>query len=191
MTHHTGSVPDCERAPDWRDAAACRNYNPELFFPVGNTGSALLQIEEAKAVCYRCPAIEWCLRWALDTGQESGVWGGLSEDERRALKRRAARQSGREPVDMLVFNKTASLEDACRELYDRYTELRGEHLVWIAERTQVKIRHRERTYGQICFQAAHGRWPDGPVYRTCDVDQCVAPRCLTDKTIRASRKAIA
>ena len=77
---------------DWRHSAVCRDEDPELFFPIGNTGPSLLQIEEAKAVCGRCPVMEQCLRWALDTTQESGVWGGMSEDERRALKRRRARR---------------------------------------------------------------------------------------------------
>ncbi|RAE30272.1 WhiB family transcriptional regulator, partial [Burkholderia multivorans] len=47
--------------------------------------------EEAKTVCRRCEVAETCLQWALESGQDAGVWGGLSEDERRALKRRAAR----------------------------------------------------------------------------------------------------
>ena len=76
---------------NWRDRAACIGENPELFFPDGNTGSALRQIEEAKAVCLRCQVSEICLRWALDSGQDAGVWGGMSEDERRALKSRRAR----------------------------------------------------------------------------------------------------
>jgi WhiB family redox-sensing transcriptional regulator len=76
---------------DWRHRAACRDEDPELFFPIGNSGPALLQIEQAKAVCRRCPVASECLTWALDTGQDSGVWGGLSEDERRALKRRSVR----------------------------------------------------------------------------------------------------
>ncbi|WP_311477740.1 WhiB family transcriptional regulator [uncultured Gulosibacter sp.] len=76
---------------DWRESAACMNADPELFFPVGNTGPALEQIDAAKSVCGRCPVTEQCLQYALDTNQDSGVWGGLSEDERRALKRRAAR----------------------------------------------------------------------------------------------------
>lgn len=76
---------------DWRTQAACRDKDPELFFPVGNTGAALKQIEEAKAVCRTCPVIDQCLKWALDTNQDSGIWGGLTEDERRALKRRAMR----------------------------------------------------------------------------------------------------
>ncbi|MPN52707.1 Transcriptional regulator WhiB1 [bioreactor metagenome] len=42
-------------------------------------------------VCRRCQAREECLRWALEAGQDHGVWGGMSEDERRAMKRRASR----------------------------------------------------------------------------------------------------
>jgi WhiB family redox-sensing transcriptional regulator len=74
---------------DWRHAAACRGEDPELFFPIGSTGPALLQIEEAKSVCRGCDVQGMCLR--LGTGEDAGVWGGLSEDERRALKRRVAR----------------------------------------------------------------------------------------------------
>ncbi|MFJ3043856.1 WhiB family transcriptional regulator [Streptomyces tendae] len=78
---------------NWRAASACRNEDPELFFPIGNTGPALLQIEEAKAVCLRrCPVMERCLQWALESGQEHGVWGGTDEDERRRMRRRAARK---------------------------------------------------------------------------------------------------
>lgn len=76
---------------DWRHEAACLDEDPELFFPIGNSGPALLQIEEAKKVCARCTVREPCLEWALGAGQDHGVWGGLSEDERRAMKRRAAR----------------------------------------------------------------------------------------------------
>jgi WhiB family redox-sensing transcriptional regulator len=83
------------RGFDWRHRAACRDEDPELFFPIGNTGPALLQIEDAKTVCRRCPVIDQCLQWALESGQDAGVWGGMSEDERRALKRRAARARSR------------------------------------------------------------------------------------------------
>jgi WhiB family transcriptional regulator, redox-sensing transcriptional regulator len=83
---------------DWRHIAACREVDPELFFPIGNSGPALLQIEEAKQVCRRCPVVEDCLRWAIDSGQDAGVWGGLSEDERRALKRRTVRLRARASV---------------------------------------------------------------------------------------------
>src|SRR4051812_29656791 len=78
-------------AMDWRHRAVCLDEDPELFFPIGNTGPAIMQIEEAKQVCRRCDVREQCLAWALEAGQDHGVWGGLSEDERRALKRRNAR----------------------------------------------------------------------------------------------------
>ncbi|MFJ3229179.1 WhiB family transcriptional regulator [Streptomyces sp. NPDC086783] len=76
---------------DWRSRALCRCEDPDLFFPIGDTGPALLQIEEAKAVCRRCPVMETCAQWAISTGQAEGVWGGLSEKERRSFKRRSAR----------------------------------------------------------------------------------------------------
>lgn len=72
---------------DWRTRAACRDVDPELFFPVGTTGPALVQIDQAKGICRTCNVTDECLSWAIDSGQESGVWGGLSEDERRAFKR--------------------------------------------------------------------------------------------------------
>ena len=80
---------------DWRHQSACREEDPELFFPVGNTGPAITQIGEAKKGCNRCIVKDACLAWALESGQDAGVWGGLSEDERRALKRRAARNRAR------------------------------------------------------------------------------------------------
>jgi WhiB family redox-sensing transcriptional regulator len=83
---------------DWRHEAGCREVDPELFFPIGNSGPALLQIEEAKQVCRRCTVMEECLRWAIDSGQDAGVWGGMSEDERRALKRRTIRLRARAHV---------------------------------------------------------------------------------------------
>ncbi|MFG2586888.1 WhiB family transcriptional regulator [Streptomyces sp. NBC_01166] len=80
---------------NWRMHAACREEDPDLFFPIGSTGPALVQAEEAKAVCGTCPVREQCLEWALENGQDSGVWGGMDENERRALKRRRARQQAR------------------------------------------------------------------------------------------------
>lgn len=80
---------------DWRHKALCRYVDPEIHFPVGTSGPALLRIAEAKTVCGRCPVVTECLNWALETGQDAGVWGGMSEDERRALKRRNARTRAR------------------------------------------------------------------------------------------------
>ncbi|MGH8932540.1 MAG: WhiB family transcriptional regulator [Egibacteraceae bacterium] len=77
---------------DWRDHAACLDTDPELFFPIGTTGPALNQIERAKAVCQRCDVATQCLEWAIATRQDAGVWGGLTDDERRALRRSRQRR---------------------------------------------------------------------------------------------------
>src|SRR5690625_7176174 len=78
----------------WRHHAECLKHDPELFFPIGNTGPAITQIQEAKAVCQSCDVMTECLQFALETGQDSGGWRGLSEDERRPLKGRHARARG-------------------------------------------------------------------------------------------------
>ena len=80
-------------AEDWREKASCRSVDPDLFFPVGTTGIALVQIEHAKSVCQQCDVKQACLDFAIQTNQESGVWGGTSEEERRKLRRKwVARQ---------------------------------------------------------------------------------------------------
>jgi WhiB family redox-sensing transcriptional regulator len=72
---------------DWRTSAACRDTDPDLFFPIGTTGQAIDQIEAARAVCIECDVRDACLEFALATNQESGVWGGTSEEERRKLRK--------------------------------------------------------------------------------------------------------
>ena len=81
----------------WRSLAACLGENPELFFPIGNADPAFAQIKTAKVVCHRCEVVDTCLRWAMKSHQEDGVWGGLSVDERHSLRRRddRARRVGR------------------------------------------------------------------------------------------------
>ena len=84
----------------WREDAICRDTDPALFFPVGTTGHALVQIEHAKRVCGECVVARQCLDFALETNQDSGIWGGLTEEERRVIRRRrvaaarAARAAG-------------------------------------------------------------------------------------------------
>jgi WhiB family redox-sensing transcriptional regulator len=83
----TDSVTHVPAVRDWRALAACRDTAPDLFFPVGSTGLAVEQIEAAKAVCEECAVKDACLKFALETNQDSGIWGGTSEDERRRLRR--------------------------------------------------------------------------------------------------------
>src|SRR3954454_13969584 len=76
----------------WRLRALCRSVDPDLFFPVGATGLAIDQIMSAKEVCALCPVNEACLEYALVTNQDSGIWGGTSEEERLTLRRQWLRQ---------------------------------------------------------------------------------------------------
>ena len=74
----------------WRSQAICRDTDPDLFFPIGTTGQALVQIDRAKEVCGVCPVKSECLEYALETNQDSGIWGGLDEEQRRNIRRQAA-----------------------------------------------------------------------------------------------------
>lgn len=92
------SRPADERQPDaeaahWTELAACRapGTDPELFFPVSETGMASRQVALAKTVCARCPVTDQCLDWAVRTGEPEGIWGGTTPSERRRLRRRRLR----------------------------------------------------------------------------------------------------
>jgi|GEM_PF-1055161 len=96
---------------DWRKSALCAEVaGPKLFFPVGVTGAAEIQIEDAKDVCGGCPVVAPCLSFAIETNQEYGIWGGKSEEERRALRRvwRAERRAQR--VQLVKFQSPNDLE---------------------------------------------------------------------------------
>jgi WhiB family transcriptional regulator, redox-sensing transcriptional regulator len=84
LTGDISRLRESDLAPgeDWRSAAACRDADPDLFFPVSASGNSVEQIERAKAVCAACLVRQPCLAFALRTGQSHGIWGGLSEEER-------------------------------------------------------------------------------------------------------------
>ena len=85
----------------WRHQAACAGEATDLFFPIGTSGPAVRQAEEAKRICAGCPVDLACLQWAFSSGIEHGVWGGLTEEERRAWKRRHSRGRARAGSDLL------------------------------------------------------------------------------------------
>jgi len=122
-------------APDWQKYGVCRTEDPELFFPVGSTGPAAVQAEEAKAVCNNgCPVQKICLQWALETRQDTGVWGGLSEEERARIHRRrvpGTSKDGRTSVQVIVESRL-----------DEYLALEAEGL------TAWEIGRRMRTNAQ-------------------------------------------
>lgn len=83
---------------DWRSAAACLGTDPEVFFPVAESGSAHeRQVAEAKAVCARCPVRAECLGEALASIPD-GIAGGLTAVERRRLSRGRRQLTGEELV---------------------------------------------------------------------------------------------
>lgn len=81
-------------ADEWRSQALCAQVDTDVFFPdhAGASG------RDAKQICRLCPVQEQCLQFALDTGQRHGIWGGLSERERRALKRPLSDQKVSRPL---------------------------------------------------------------------------------------------
>ena len=80
-----------ETLAEWWSLAACQSADPDLFFPISKTGPAIGQAARAKAVCTACPVRTDCLRYALAAGPLQGVWGGLTEEERRLLRQRQAK----------------------------------------------------------------------------------------------------
>ncbi|PWG66787.1 WhiB family transcriptional regulator [Bifidobacterium callitrichidarum] len=72
----------------WREQAACRNEDPELFFPLPNDRGSE---EKAIAICETCPVKADCLQAALNEQDQFGIWGGLTAEDRRSLLRRRMR----------------------------------------------------------------------------------------------------
>ncbi|MFY1679526.1 MULTISPECIES: WhiB family transcriptional regulator [unclassified Streptomyces] len=77
---------DTQPVPAWQDAALCAQTGADFFFP--EPGSS---VREAKRICGLCPIRSTCLEYALERDERFGVWGGLSETERLAIRRESAR----------------------------------------------------------------------------------------------------
>jgi WhiB family redox-sensing transcriptional regulator len=69
----------------WQSRANCMGVDPDLFFPERGAST-----REAKEVCRGCVVRDNCLEYALDSGEKFGIWGGMSERERRRLRRARA-----------------------------------------------------------------------------------------------------
>src|ERR1700691_6293250 len=78
-----GSMPSVTAgSPSWRQAAACRSADPDLFFPDSFSWRSSEQVARAKAVCAACIVRRQCLQYALAANETHGVWGGMTEEER-------------------------------------------------------------------------------------------------------------
>ena len=72
---------------EWKQRANCSGTDPEAFFPVGKGGTLKTQSNTPKKICQRCSVRAECLAYAIEEKLYDGVWGGLDEDERRAMRR--------------------------------------------------------------------------------------------------------
>lgn len=79
----TRNAPDIDDTDAWEKRSACRDYDPELFFPVGHGALAEAQYEIARSICNSCPVRQRCLTESLERGDEWGMFGGQTPEERR------------------------------------------------------------------------------------------------------------
>lgn len=91
IVRHNPAPVSTSATANWHARAACRDEDPELFFPTGTSGFALMQANEAKTVCARCPVAATCLETALARNEKWGVFGGMDENERARIRRSRAK----------------------------------------------------------------------------------------------------
>ena len=85
MSIGTRQATSTDEDSGWQLAANCLSVDPDLFFPERGAST-----KEAKAVCQGCEVRNDCLEYALANGEKFGIWGGLSERERRRIRRQRA-----------------------------------------------------------------------------------------------------
>lgn len=93
------------KAHNWREQAACQHVIPDLFYP---QPTDTVIVRQAKQVCSTCPVKLECLETALRDGEQFGIWGGLTAEERRQLlrKRLWEQRRSRWDADGSVFMRT-------------------------------------------------------------------------------------
>ncbi|MFF9271103.1 WhiB family transcriptional regulator [Streptomyces rochei] len=182
MITYTGGTP---RAEDWRDSSACLDHDPELFFPNGTEGGWKTTTHDAKAICARCPVASDCLTFALNEGIQYGIYGGLTDNERRKLQRRATAQITDADVDEV--RRPATLEEA----FARHATVHGDgHLLWTGPK-QLFFAGVYYTPRRTAYLVGHDRPAFGQVHPTCGVAECVQPGHLDDAKDRDARKRAA
>jgi hypothetical protein len=167
-----------EPAGQWLKSAPCK-ADPEAMFP----SSSKAEIENAKSICHYCPVIQKCGQWALDNREQYGVWGGMSEAERRSLLRRTARRARTKAITPTVTKlpPPKTLEEAFNRRAHRTAD---GHVTWEGA---AQMKFQGVVYGalRVAFTLGHGREPEGPVDRTCG-QSCFAAEHLIDETLRNS-----
>ena len=131
----------------WRTRSACRDSDPDVFFPIGSSGPAVEQIETARRICTACPVSDECLEFALATNQEAGIWGGTTEEERRKLRKAWLGQAARRRLTQLVSSY----------LRLRRSRSGSEHAVPALRTGTVRCTRVPRVAAQL-DRAARARW---------------------------------
>jgi hypothetical protein len=166
---------------DWRTSAACRGEDPDLWFPLSDDVRWALQIEQAKAICNRCPVRGACLAAALrEEGARRdryGIRGGLADTERRQLRRRKDRGTG---TTQRTLPPAATLTEA---LNRRATPTSEGHLHWPGV-PHITFQGQRYTVLQAAFTVGWGRQPVGIVRRTCTDGECIRYDHLSDEEMR-------
>jgi WhiB family redox-sensing transcriptional regulator len=172
---------------EWSTAGLCRSHEADLFFPEGETSAgALAEINRAKAVCRACPVMTRCQDWALNNHEDHGVWGGLSEADRRNLHRRRTRNPDA-PVTNLAADTPVKAPPTMQEVFDTRTRRQaGGHILWTRS-SPIAVRGHSYTPQQLAFELAYGRPPEGMVRISCDVRGCLAKTHITDWQMRQQR----
>jgi WhiB family redox-sensing transcriptional regulator len=125
MMHQHQGAPAPARplaAGDWRLRATCRFTDPELFFPISNSGKGLEQAAEAKAVC---AVRRECLAFAVRTRERHGIWGGTTEQERHPAWPAAAETISRMGAANEMEDHLKVLRDVARLASRPGDDLRG------------------------------------------------------------------
>lgn len=181
---YAGQTPDTEPARAWVKDALCASPayadKRDLWFAPKTDTTAQ---REARQICWSCPVLQTCAQAAIDNREPVGLWGGITESERRAILRRRGIRLPDDHEDIAP--------DTLRDLWDQRTELVDGHMQWTAS-TPVSFRGHTTTPQRIGFQLDRGRPAEGIVRRTCLVQGCVLPAHLADQVERnALRKQAA
>ncbi|MFI1472080.1 WhiB family transcriptional regulator [Streptomyces wuyuanensis] len=181
------------RAPDtldpasrWRRTAACLTApDPEIFFA---DTSQKKTIEQAKAICRRCPVALRCLIDAMNAEQATsryGIFGGATHGQRRRLAQQMDKtgQTLQAAAERFI-DRLHRDDDLLDEAYAQRTEqIEDGHVRWTVVSTMLTVAGKVYTPMQLAFIVGHGRRPDG-VVRNCGMRGCVAADHLTDTAMR-------
>lgn len=183
---------DTTRKPDWRKDAACRDTDPEVFFPTGTDVGWKKTEAQAKTVCFSCPVRRDCLTFALNEGIRDGIFGGLTEKERYALRRRATKKKRKEKTAPTKITPTVPVAPttkkpgSLRAIWNLYARPFGDgHVTWHGS-DRIYFKNAAYSPRKISFILDRGRNPEGRVTTTCGLSRCVDPAHLEDDVNRTA-----